>query len=118
MPVLLTIAALRRRWSYLGFDHCWPGVLFSHDDEPITDVDVLLSNGSRVFAAECKLDARGLDDDQADKLLRFAERTGSTPVIAALAGAFDPSIVSRVVAADGLVMERADVLPPIDPPTT
>ena len=91
-------------------------MLFPTTKRLITDVDVLLSSGIRVFAAECKLDARGLDDDQAEKLLRFAERTGSTPVIAALAGAFDLSIASRVTAAGGLVMERADVLPTIDPP--
>lgn len=118
MPVLLTVAALRRRSMNLGFEHCWPGVLFSHDEEPITDVDVLLSNGSRVFAAECKLDARRLDGDQADKLLRLTERTGSTPVIAALAGAFDPTVVSRVGAAGGLVIERSDLLPILDSSTS
>lgn len=114
MPVLLTVAALRRAHPYFSFEHCWPGVIFSQDEDRPIDVDLVLSDGSRVFAAECKLDARGLETDQAEKLLRFTERTKATPVIAAVAGDFEASIVTRLTAAGGLVLTRADLLPLLD----
>jgi hypothetical protein len=111
LPVILTLRSLRRpERGGSGLDHVWPGMLFSKPGEPDTDVDLLLSDGTRVLAAECKLDARSLGEDQLSKLLAFAGTVQAKPVIAALNGEFDRELREQVIADDGLVLERPDLL--------
>ena len=110
LPVILTLRALRDPARYRRPEHVWPGMLFRRDDERELDVDLLASDGQTVFAAECKLDARGLEEPQLCKLLSFTARVGATPVVAALAGSFDARIRSAVEGEGGLVLQRDELL--------
>ena len=110
LPVILTLRALRdpARWTTPA--HIWPGVLFHAEGEKEFDIDLLASDGTTVFAAECKLDGRGLKLAQLRRLLSFAGRVGATPVVAALAGEFSARVRREVERRDGLVLERRELL--------
>jgi hypothetical protein len=111
LPVVLTLRALRSpKLAGQGLRHAWPGIIFSKEGQPDTDVDLLLSDGRRVLAAECKLDARSLELDQTEKLLAFATDVDAQPVIAALNGNFGEEVERRITDAGGLVLTRQDLL--------
>jgi hypothetical protein len=105
----MTLRALRT--NHPALDHAWPGVLFKDaSGSESFDIDLLASDGDTVYAAECKLDARGLGTNQTASLLSFAQRVGATPVVAAVAGEFDPEVAGAVRNADGLILDRADLV--------
>lgn len=110
LPVILALRALRDPARFWRPEHVWPGMLFRRENEKELDVDLLASDGTTVFAAECKLDARGLTMPQLDKLLAFTAHVRAIPVVAALAGTFASEVRRKVEAHTGLVLERADLL--------
>ncbi len=111
LPVILTLRALRNpKRGGQGLTHVWPGIIFSKDGQPDTDVDLLLSDGQRLLAAECKLDARSLGSDQARKLLAFARHVDAQPVIAALNGEFGDEVTKPIADAGGVVFTRQQLL--------
>jgi hypothetical protein len=110
LPVLLALRALRDPSRLTALEHVWPGVLINEPGEKPFDIDLLASDGTRVFAAECKLDGRSLEMTQLQTLLSFSERVGAVPVVAGLVGAFTPEIRAAVEAHDGIVLERAELL--------
>ncbi len=111
LPVILTLRALRRpERAGSSLEHVWPGMLFSKPGQPETDIDLLLSDGTRVLVAECKLDARSLGEVQLAKLLAFAKKVGAQPVLAALNGEFGGEVREQMSANDGVVLERRELL--------
>lgn len=111
LPVILTLRALRSpQRGGQGLNHAWPGMIFSREGQADTDVDLLLSDGNRVLATECKLDARSLGSDQIEKLLTFAKDVDAQPVIAALNGEFSEGIAQPITDAGGLVLTRQALL--------
>src|SRR5205814_971532 len=95
LPVLLALRALRHR--HLMHLYAWPGVLFQCGRKEI-DVDLLASSNEDVWAVECKVDARQLDDEQLKDLLDLSERLHAKPAAAAVAGNFRPAVRERVLA--------------------
>ena len=111
LPVILTLRALRSpKHAGQGLRHAWPGMIFSKEGQRDTDVDLLLSDGHRVLAAECKLDARSLELDQTERLLAFAKDVDAQPIIGALNGNFAEEVERPITDAGGLVLMRQDLL--------
>jgi hypothetical protein len=110
LPVLLALRALRDPSRWTRPSYIWPGMLFTGPDGKKFDVDLLASDGQTVYAAECKLDARGLGTSQLRTLLAFTDRVGAVPIVAALAGTFPNAIRQAIERREGLVLERNDLL--------
>lgn len=110
LPVVLTLRALRDPARMWRPNHIWPGMLFRRPGEGEIDIDLLASDGTNVFATECKLDARGLQMPQLEKLLAFAERVRAIPMVAALNGDFAPQVREAVESLGGLVLVRGDLI--------
>jgi len=110
LPVVLALRALRDPSRFGRPDYAWPGMLFREADQNPFDIDLLTSDGTTVHAAECKLDARGLGRPQLRTLLRFTDRVGARPVVAAMAGEFAAETRRAIERRDGLVLQRSDML--------
>jgi hypothetical protein len=74
------------------------------------DVDLLVSDGSRVWCYEVKHAAGGLGRPQLNNLLEVSSRLGAAPGIAAVEGTFDAELVAAVEAADGRVLHAGELL--------
>jgi hypothetical protein len=113
LPVILTLRTLRRpERGGSSLNHIWPGMVFSTPGQPDTDVDLLMSDGIRVLAAECKLDARTLNRNQTEKLVVFARAVNAQPIIAALNGDFAAEVRALITDNGGAALTRQDLLAP------
>jgi hypothetical protein len=111
LPVLLTLRAVRPPPESSDLFFAWPGVEVKKGEDPEVDIDLLVSNGSAVWAFEVKQNATGLKAPQLRRLMETAAALGARPGIAAAEGEFAPELVERVLEASGQVLTGAQLLP-------
>ena len=110
LPVLLTLAAFRRRAGGSDLFFAWPGIEFANSSGK-TDVDLLVSYGGTVYCCEVKARAAGLHDAQLADLLDVASKLNAKPALAALDGEFAANQMQTVAARGGVVFLRDALLP-------
>lgn len=108
LPVLLTLRALLPDPSTIRA--AWSGLEFSSSGG-LVEHDLLASDGSTVWVAECKATA-SISSKQLRGLLDFADSHDAHPVLGALNGSFGDSQRQAVLEAGGSVFERAQLLKP------
>lgn len=109
LPVLLTIRTLAETGLSNDVRAAWPGLELTRAGDKL-EVDLLLSDGDRVWICECKANAAGLQDQQLDGLLALAEELSARPALAALSGRFADEQRRRVEVAKGRVLDGGELV--------
>lgn len=107
LPVMLCLRALLERAPVPR--GIWPGVEFKYPAGQDCEQDLVLSNGSTVWIAECKSRAEKLSTKEALALVEFCKEFEAVPVIAAPKGSFSARAREVVEDARGLCL-GADAL--------
>ena len=105
LPVRPTLRAVHPGTGQPFF--AWLGVEFTADGGTV-DVDLLVSDASRVWCYEVKHAASGLGRRQLDSLLDLSSRLGAAPGIAAACRTFDEELIAAVEGANGRVLHGDD----------